>query len=133
GSGRDGGGARGGSPALLPAAMPASGTRRPPRHEALAAVAVGWAAGVGVEDAEHLVPARLVELRPGLEAEGVEVRVRTAALARVGLGGLEQPATPSLLAAILVHPEELDVQPRGPDVAEHPAADPAGLVAPEES
>src|SRR5262249_55996127 len=64
--------------------------------------------------------------------EGVEVRARAAALARVGLGSLEQPTAPSLLPAILVHPEELDVQPRGPDVAEHPAANPALLVAQED-
>src|SRR5262249_37670653 len=85
-----------------------------------------------VEDAEHLVSEPPVEVGTGLEAEGVEVDVPAAALARDRLGGLEQLRAPAVATAVLVHPEELDMQPPCPEVAQHAAADAILLVAQED-
>src|SRR5262249_49855228 len=90
------------------------------------------AAGMVVQDAEHPVAPRLVESRSSLEAERVEVRVSASALARMALRSLEQLASPACSPAVLVDPEELDVQPCRPDVAEHAPADVPALVAQED-
>src|SRR4029077_3886485 len=91
--------------------------------QALLQVEVRIPRRVALEDAEHLVSEAPVEVRAGLEAEGIQVNVPASPPGRQRFGGLEQLRAPAVAGAVLVDPEELDVQPRRPDVAEHAAAD----------
>ena len=77
-------------------------------------------AGIGVERAEDLVAAALVE-GAGLEGMGVEGCRMGAALAGVGLGLVHQLGRPALAARGLVDPEVGDVQPAAPHAAQQPA------------
>src|SRR5262245_6560783 len=101
--------------------------RRP--SEPLPEVVVRVPGGVVRQDAEDLVAEAFIKVRAGLEAEGVEMDVGAAALAGPGLDGLEQACPPTVAAPVLVHPDEGDVEPRGPRVADRPAADGAVVVA----
>src|SRR5262245_42513120 len=67
--------------------------------------------GVVLQDPEGLVPEAPVETRAGLEAEGVEMDVGAAALARPRLDGREQAPPPAVATPVLVDPEEGAVQP----------------------
>src|SRR5262249_43140298 len=100
------------------AARSASCRLQPFPHET-----VGPPRRVVVELAETLVAEPGVEARSGLEAERLQVRVGAATLACVRLGRPEQAGPPALPPAVLIDPEELDMQPRCPHVAEQPAAD----------
>src|SRR5579862_530627 len=71
----------------------------------------------------------LVEARARLERERVELRLRTAALARERLGGLEEPAPVAATAERFVDPQDRHVEAPGPRVAEHAAAHRARIVA----